>query len=113
MANDFQKREPSKNEKMIYELFMQQQGLERSMFTNSSLLVILAMEAGITPEKLADLLVNGNDKVKDYSAKINEAIGRLEKDKHPEHDHGEHSHEGHEHHDPESQEESHTAEENQ
>lgn len=94
MSNDFQKKEPTKNEKMIYELFMQFQGMERSMFTNSSLLIIMAMEAGIKPEKLAELLVNGNDKIKDYSKKINEAIDKLEKEKHPEHDHG---HEGHDH----------------
>jgi hypothetical protein len=111
MANDFQKKVPSKNEKMIYELFMQMQGLERSMFTNSSLLIILALEAGIKPEKLADLLVNGNDKIKTYSAQINEAIGKLEKEKHPEPEH-DHNHEGHDHGDHEHPEESPKAEEN-
>jgi hypothetical protein len=110
MANDFQKREPTKNEKMIYELFIQQQGLERSLFTNSSLLVSLAMLLNIEPEKLAAALLD-NDKIKDYSTRLNSEIGKLEKEKHPEHSHEGHDHEGHNHKHGESQAESPKAEE--
>jgi hypothetical protein len=102
MPNDFNKREPSKTEKVLYELYMQQQGMERSLFTNSSLLIALAMNSNIKPEELAGMLVNDNEKLKDYSKKVNEAIEKLEKEKHPEHGHDHGGHEHHEHAEKES-----------
>jgi|GEM_PF-1296880 len=110
MSNDYKKKEPTKNEKMIYELYMQLQSIDRSLFTNSALLISLAMNAGIKPERLAEMLINENDKIKEYSVKLNEEIGKLEKEKHKEHDH---SHEGHEHHEHEHTEEAQKTEENQ
>ena len=87
MAKDFFKKEPTKTEKVLYELFMQQQGMERSLMTNSALLCALAMEIKISPEKLAEMLINSNEKIKDYSKLLNEAIDKLEKEKHTEHKH--------------------------
>ncbi len=77
MANDFKRKEPNKTEKVLYELFMQQQGMERALTTNSALLVSLAMLMKIEPEKLAEALID-NDKIKEYSGKINKKINELE-----------------------------------
>lgn len=94
MANDFQKKEPTKNEKMIYELFMQQQQMERAMWSTSAHVVALALALGADPAKVAEFM--GNDaKMKEYSDKINEIISQNQKDKAPEtHNH---DHEGHDH----------------
>lgn len=77
MPNDFKKKEPSKTEKVIYELFMQQQGMERALATNSALMISLAMLMKIEPEKLAQMLAD-NGPIKEYSDKINKAIDKLE-----------------------------------
>ena len=80
MANDFKKKEPNKTEKVLYELFMQQQGMERNLITNSALLISLAMLLKIEPEKLAETLVN-NETIKEYSGKVNATIEKLELEK--------------------------------
>ena len=50
----------------------------------------IAMEKGINPQKLAEILIKDNEKIKEYSKALNEEIGKLEKEKHVghEHDHG-------------------------
>lgn len=80
---DFKQKEPSKTEKVLYELMMRQEMADRSLWTNSAFISALAMIGNVDPEKVAEILVNGNDKIKDYSAKINEAIEKLEKAKKP------------------------------
>ena len=77
MSNDYKKKEPTKTEKVLYELFMQQQGMERSLVTNSALLVSLAMLMNIEPEKLAEAL-SDNEKIKAYSDRINKKIDELD-----------------------------------
>lgn len=77
MSHDFKKKEPSKTEKVLYELFMQQQGMERALATNSALMVSMAMLMKIEPEKLAQMLAD-NAPIKEYSDKINKAIDKLE-----------------------------------
>lgn len=96
MSNDFKKKEPSKTEKVLYELFMQQQHLHQSLNTNSAHIVAMGMLLDIAPEKVAELLVNGNDKIKEYSDKINKKIDELEeakKGKEPKEDNTGHNHE--------------------
>jgi hypothetical protein len=98
MAHDFKHKEPSKTEKMIYELVMNQQSMEKGLWSTSTLAIIMGILNDVEPEKIAELMVNGDDKIKEYSKKINEAIKKLEEakgDKQPAaHDH---SHEGHIH----------------
>ncbi|MDE2311590.1 MAG: hypothetical protein KGJ93_00665 [Patescibacteria group bacterium] len=81
MSNDFKRKEPNKTEKVLYELFMQQQHLHQNLVTNSAHIVALSLLLNIEPEKIAELLVNGNDKIKDYSDKINKSIDKLEETK--------------------------------
>jgi hypothetical protein len=83
MASDFQKKEPSKNEKLIFELAMQQHSLERSVWSTSAHVVALALVLGVDPKKVAELMVGGDEKIKGYSKTINEEIERLEKEKAP------------------------------
>jgi acetyl-CoA carboxylase beta subunit len=77
MPNDFKRKEPNKTEKVLYELFMQQQGMERNLMTNSALLISIAIQMKIEPEKLAEML-SDNPKIKEYSDKINKKIDELE-----------------------------------
>ncbi len=94
MGNDFQKKEPTKNEKMIYELFMQQQQMERGLWSTSAHVVALGIIMGADPAKIAELMVNGDQQLKDYSKRVNEEINKLEAAKNPK---AEESHEGHDH----------------
>lgn len=79
MAKDFQKKEPTKNEKMLFEVAMHQQMLDRSLATNSAFIAAVALMQNIDPKKVAEFLTTGHDKIKEYSDKINEAIGEIEK----------------------------------
>lgn len=79
--SDFKKKEPNKTEKVLYELFLQQQHLHQSLVTNSAHIVALSMLLNVEPEKVAEILVNGNEKVKEYSDKINKEIDRLQEAK--------------------------------
>lgn len=94
MANDYMKKEPTKAEKMIYELAMHQQMLDRNLVSNSAHIVAMGILLNIAPEKVAEILVSGDDKIKEYGKKINEEIDRLTKDKSvpPQPSHGEHGH---------------------
>lgn len=77
MPSDFKQKEPSKNEKMFYEIFMQMQGMERSLFTNSAHIVAMGLVLGADPEKIAEIMMD-NEKIKDYSDKINSAMKKLQ-----------------------------------
>lgn len=81
MANDFLKKEPSKNEKMLFELAMQQHSMERALWSTSAHVVDLALASGADAKKVAEIIVNHDEKIKDYSKQINEEIERLEKEK--------------------------------
>ena len=87
MPNDYIKKEPTKTEKMLYELAMAQNQMERGLWSTSTLTIVLAMLAKHKPEEIAELMVNGDEKIKEFSAKVNEAVKKLEEAKHKDHKH--------------------------
>ncbi len=105
MANDFKQKEPTKTEKMLYELVMAHNQMEKGLWSTSTVAMALAMLTKQDPKEIAELMVNGDAKLKEYSQKINDEIKKLEEAKHPtsqnatsdrqDHDHP--KHEGHEH----------------
>lgn len=78
MANDFKRKEPTKTEKMIYDLMVNQQMMDHNLISNSAHIVALGILLKADPDKIAELLVNGDQQIKDYGAKINEAIKKLQ-----------------------------------
>ena len=83
MSNDYTKKEPTKNERMLYELAMAHNQMEKGLWSTSTLVLVLAMLTKQSPEEIAELMVNGDDKIKDFSAKVNEAVKKLEMERHP------------------------------
>lgn len=83
MANDYLKKQPSKNEQMFYELAMHMRHLDNTTHSNAAQILALGMMLGVDPAKLAELLVNGDEKLKEYGKKINEEIDKLTKAKQP------------------------------
>jgi len=100
MSNDFAKKEPTKNERMLYELAMAHNQMEKGLWSTSTLVLVLALLTKQDPKEIAELMVNGDEKIKEFSQKVNEAVKKLEAEKHKDHDHSKHegnSHEGHDH----------------
>ena len=107
MPNDFQKKQPTKNEQMFYQLMMNQDMLDRRLWTTSSFVSALCVILEIDPKKVAELLTTGQEKLKVYSQEINTEIDRIEKEQKPngtengsQHvgdDHEGHDHTGHNH----------------
>lgn len=101
MSNDFKRKEPTKTEKVLYELMMRQEMADRNLWTTSAHVIGLGLLLNIKPEQIAEMLVGGQDKVKDYGQKINEAIERLEaerkKTQPEESGHAHHEGDGHSH----------------
>lgn len=98
MGKDYLKKEPSKTEKVLYELMMAQNSMEKGLWSTSSLVLVLAMLTKQDPKAIAEMMVNGDEKLKEFSGKINEEIKKLEAEKRPsaqpaadEHNHN-HSH---------------------
>jgi hypothetical protein len=83
MPNDYVKKEPTKAEKMIYELYVQQQQMEKAMWSTSTLVITLAVLTKQDPKAIAELMVNGDEKLREFSKQVNEAVSALEKEKHP------------------------------
>lgn len=79
MPNDYLKKEPSKNEKMFYELAMHMQHLDRTMVTNSAFITIIAMLMKLDPKTVAEYLTEKREEVDEYSKKINAEIDEIEK----------------------------------
>jgi hypothetical protein len=77
MGKDFLKKEPSKTERMLYELAMHQETIERRQLTNSAHILAMGMLLNVDPEKIAALLANPDDKVKEYGDKINKALDKF------------------------------------
>ncbi len=77
MAKDFLKKEPTKSEKMIYELAMNQHQMEKAMWSTSTVVMALAILSKASPEEVAKLMFE-NEKIKEFSQKVNEEIKRLE-----------------------------------
>ncbi len=87
MGKDYLKKEPSKTEKMIYELVMAQNSMEKGLWSTSSLVMVLAILTKQDPKEIAELMVNGDEKLREFSGKINEEIKKLEAEKHKGHNH--------------------------
>ncbi|HYV34015.1 MAG TPA: hypothetical protein VE973_04180 [Candidatus Limnocylindria bacterium] len=94
MPNDYIKKEPTKTEKMLYEVVMAQNQMEKGLWSTSTLVMALAILSKAKPEEIAELMVNGDDKIREFSGKVNEIAKKLDEAKHKDHDH---SKEGHEH----------------
>jgi uncharacterized membrane protein (DUF106 family) len=77
MSHDYVKKEPTKNEKFLYELAMHQQQMENQMFSNSMTILAVAATLGADPEKIAKLLTTDEEKVKELGKAINEAIEKM------------------------------------
>ncbi len=75
---DYLKKEPTRSERALYEMAMHLQHLDRSLISNSAHAVALGMLLDIKPEKIAEILVNSNDKIKEYGQAINAEIEKLE-----------------------------------
>lgn len=77
MPNDYLKKEPSKIEKLMYELMMHQQQLENQTFSNSMTVLAVALALGADAEKIAKFLTTDEEKIKEFGKSINEAIAKL------------------------------------
>ena len=96
MPNDFKQKEPSKTEKMLYQLALNQQETDRHVMSNSAQILALAYLLNVDPEKFAKLISLDDPKLKEYGKKINEHLEKYHKEQHPDHNH-EHSEDGHVH----------------
>lgn len=79
--HDYKKKEPNKTERVLYELYMQQQMLERNLMTTTANVVALGILLKIEPEKIAEMLTNGNEQIKEYSEKINKALDKIQQER--------------------------------
>ncbi len=80
MGKDFLKKEPTKSEKMIYELAMNQHQMEKAMWSTSTVVMALAMLSKVSPEDLAKQMFE-DEKIKAFSQQVNEVIKKLEASK--------------------------------
>lgn len=80
MGKDFLKKEPTKSEKMIYELAMNQHQMEKAMWSTSTVVMALATLNKVSPEDLAKQMFEDGT-IKEFSQKVNEAIKKLESQK--------------------------------
>lgn len=81
MANDYKQKEPSKAERMIYELAVNQQQMEKGLWSTSTVVMALAILTKVKPEEVAKLMFE-DDKIKEFSQQVNEVIKKLEAEKH-------------------------------
>jgi hypothetical protein len=78
MANDYLKKQPTKNEQMIFELFRHMQGMEKSLWSTSSFVTAAAYLMKLDPKEVAKLLTADQAKLTEYSEKINKEIQAIE-----------------------------------
>lgn len=83
MANDFKRKEPSKTEKVLFDLMINQQQMEKGLWSTSTLVIALAMLTKQDPKDVAELMVNGDEKIKEFSKKVNDEIKAMEEKKRP------------------------------
>ena len=86
MPNDYKQKEPSKTERMLYELAMAQNQMEKGLWSTSTVVMALALLTKAKPEEIAALMYE-DEKIKEFSNKVNEHIKKLEAEKHKGHDH--------------------------
>lgn len=79
MAHDYLKKEPTKNEKMLYELAMRMEMMDRSHYSMSMHLLALGKALNISPEKMAEMLTAKTEDLQEYGKQINEAIDGIRK----------------------------------
>ena len=81
MSKDYIKKEPTKTERMLYELAMHQQQLEHQVFSNSMTVLAVALAMGADAQKIAKFLTTDEEKIKEFGKAINEAIDKLKPSK--------------------------------
>ena len=84
MAKDFQKAEPTKNEKMFYEIAMHLNELDHRTWSVSSHVLALGILLKIDPKKMAEILTGDEKTIADYAKLINDEIQKIQKEKKPE-----------------------------
>src|SRR5579864_4669120 len=77
MPNDFQKAQPSKNEKMFYEIIIRQEAMGRDLWTVSANVLALCLLLKVDPKKVAELLVD-EKQTKEYADQINAELRKIE-----------------------------------
>lgn len=71
---------------MLYELAMAQHQMEKGLWSTSTVVMALAILSHAKPEEVAKLMFE-DDKIKEFSNKVNEEIKKLETEKHKDHNH--------------------------
>lgn len=89
MPHDYVKKEPTKTERMLYELAVAQNQMEKGLWSTSTLVLVVAILTKQKPEDVAELMVNGDDKIKEFSEQINKIVKELDAKKHKNHEHSE------------------------
>ena len=92
MPNDYVKKEPTKTEKMLYELAVAQNQMEKGLWSTSTLVMVLAILNKAKPQEIAELMVNGDAKIKEFSEEVNQIVKKLDAEKHKDHDHANNPH---------------------
>lgn len=81
MPSDRQGKQLTKNEQMLYELYMRQDEISHSLYTTTQVATAVGMLLGVDPEKIAQMLTTDREKIKEYTQKVNQAIQEVEKKK--------------------------------
>lgn len=79
MPNDYLKKQPNKTEKMLYELFVRQDEFGHSLYSTNSFLAAVGLISKIEPAKIAEMLTEKREELKEYTKQVNEKIEEIEK----------------------------------
>lgn len=83
MKNDYQKKAPTKTERMLLDLAVFQQNMENNLFSTSQMTIVLGILGKLEPEEVAQLMVNGQDKIRGFTVRLNNKMKELVKEKQP------------------------------
>ena len=78
---DFLKKQPNKTEQQMSDFYMSLRMMEHSLWSNSAHLCALGIVLGADPEKIGQILAEGDEQIKVYSQKINDTIDQIKKSK--------------------------------
>jgi hypothetical protein len=81
MSHDYKQKEPSKTEKMLYQLAMAQNQMEKGLWSTSTVVMALAVALKVSAKDIAKLMVSDVE-IKAFSQEVNDEIKKLEGDKH-------------------------------
>lgn len=81
--SDFNKKAPTKTEKMIFDLAVFQQEIEKNLWSTSQLVLCMALANNLKPEDLAELMINGGEKLKEFTVLLNNKMKDLVQAKNP------------------------------